>query len=271
MKRVLLFDRVKDDHIKNWLQGLIKYFENKNFQVDTSHGTHYNFHIDYDLICIWNGQLDIYQPLIDHAKKNNIKLLYLECGFFPQSRYYYVDRCGINAQASIMEDNLDWISDEHYIKLDEFRTKYLDGKKWNSPGRYILCPLQIPSDTNVLKNSPYKNLQDLINHVEENFPNDLIVFKNHPLLPNINYRVSGNNALIRQGNFLEIVQDAKLVYGMTSTSLLESSLMGVPTEAIGNCWLSKHKQFPEKLLAALIEKQIPVGEVELDRWMEEYI
>jgi len=271
MKKALVFDRIKDDHIKNWLQCLIKYFENKNIEVHTSYGSNYNFHIKYDIIFVWNGQLDIYQPLINHAIKNNIKLLFIECGWFNQKQYYYVDPLGVNQNASIMNDNFEWINQDHIDKLNKFRQRYLDGRKWSTPGKYILCPLQIESDTNVINNAPYPKMQDFIKHTENKFPNDMVIFKTHPVCPNLNYKVNGNNALVRSGNFLEMAQDAKVVYGQTSTALLESTLLGAPTEAMGNCWLNKHKENKEKLLAALVEKQIPIGELNLDYWIGKYV
>lgn len=271
MKKILIFDRIKDDHIKNWLSGLIRYFQNKNIEVHTSYGTYYNFHINYDLICIWNGCLDIYQPLINHAKKNNIKLLFLECGPISQKQYYYIDEFGVNADSSLMNDNLEWIDSCHYLALDKFRFEYLKGKRWNESNQYILCPLQISDDTNIVKHAPFKKMQDFIHHVEQKFSDENIVFKTHPVQCNLHYKVKDSNILLKNGSFIELAQHAKLVYGQTSTALLESTLMNVPTKAIGNCWLSKHKGNEERLLAALVDKQIPINETDLDYWFGKYL
>jgi len=271
MDKIIFYDREPSDHIPRWLCGLIQYFQNRNFYIELCHRKQIPNFKDCKLFFIWNGAEEIHKSILDKAKQENIKTLFVECGFFPQKDYYYIDEKGINADASIMNDDFSWIKQEHFDKLDIFRKKYLNDYSWKSPGKYILCPLQIDSDTNVIKNAPYKNMQSFIAHVEEKFPNDMILFKTHPVLANLNYKVGPNSSIIRGGNFLDIAQEAKLVYGQTSTALLESALMGVPTEAIGNCWLKQHKGNKQKLLAALIDKQIPVGENNLDYWIGKFL
>lgn len=271
MEKIIIFDREPMDHIPRWLSGLIVYLQNKGFQVETCHRNKIPDFSNCKLLMIWNGSEAIHQSILNRARQEEVKVLFVECAWFPQSKYYYIDDQGINANASIMYDDFSLITQEHLDKLELFRHAYLEGRKWNSPGKYILCPLQIPTDTNIIKNSPFKDMQSFIKHVEEKFPDDFVLFKTHPLMPNINYKVHGGNALIRNGNFLDFAQGARLVYGQTSTALLETALMKVPTTAIGKCWLNQHKGNKEKLLAALIDLQIPVGETNLDYWMNKYL
>ena len=271
MKKIIIYDREQQDHIPRWLSGLAEYFKNKNFGIETCHMHKIPDFQNCKLLLMWNGAEPIHQPILERARQENIRILFVECGPIAQKNYYYIDEKGINAQSSLMDDDLSWVSEEHVDKLELFRQAYLDNRKWNPPGKYIFVPLQIESDTNIIKNSPYKTMQSFINHCEEKFQDEYIIFKTHPLLPNLNYRIHGNNAIIRQGSFLDHIQEAKLVYGLTSTALLESTLMGVPTECIGDCWLNKHKGNEEKLLATLVDKQIPIGSSDLDYWIGKYV
>ena len=60
------------------------------------------------------------------------------------------------------------------------------------------------------------------------------------------------------------------VVGINSTCLLESALLGTPTEALGDGLLRAHGHQTERLLAALVDKQVPVGSAEIDYWLERY-
>jgi len=271
MNKIIIYDREPQDHITRWLSGMIIYFKNKGFEIETCHKNTIPSFDNCKLFMVWNGSEPIHQQILNKAGQENIKILFIECGFFPQSKYFYIDELGINADASIMNDDLSWVSQEHLNKLELFRQAYLEGRKWNSPGKYILCPLQLENDTNIVKNAPHIKMQDFINHVGRKYPDDFILFKTHPLMPNINYKVNGGNAIIRSGNFLDFAQNARLVYGQTSTALLETALMKVPTTAIGKCWLNQHKGNKEKLLAALIDRQIPIGSTDLDYWLGKYV
>lgn len=271
MNKIIIYDREFDDHIPRWLSGVVIYLQNKGFEVEPCYKNRIPDFNDCKLLMAWNGAQEIHKPLLERARQESIKVLFVECGFFPQSKYFYIDDKGINADASIMDDDFSWVTQEHLDKLELFRHAYLEERKWNAPGKYVLCPLQLENDTNITKNAPYTKMQDFINHVEQKFPDDFVLFKTHPLMPNINYKVNGGNAIIRNGNFLDFAQGARLIYGQTSTALLETALMKVPTTAIGRCWLNKHKDNKEKLLAALVEKQIPINEINLDKWILKYI
>jgi len=271
MDKVIIYDREPNDHIPRWLNGLLEYIRNKNLAIELCHGKKIPDFNNCKLFMIWNGTEPIHQNILNKAREHNIKTLFIECAWFPQSKFYYVDENGINADSSLMNDDFSWISGNHIDRLNEFSKKYLYDMLWKAPGKYITVPLQLDNDTNIIKNAPFKNMQSFIDHVEQTFPDNFILFKTHPVLPNLSYRVKGTNVLVRSGSFLELSQEAKLVYGQTSTALLETCLMGVPTIAIGKCLLSKHRGNEKNLLAALVHKQIPVGETNLDYWLEKYV
>jgi hypothetical protein len=96
------------------------------------------------------------------------------------------------------------------------------------------------------------------------------VFKAHPLDPNRGYRVAPHNTLVYEGHLFELARDAKLVYGINSTVLYETIMQGVPTRAIGDGLLRHHAGREERLIAALVDQQIPVGERDYSYWLEKY-
>lgn len=268
MKKILIYDRVANDHIPRWLSGLVKYLHNHEYAVDTMSGICCKSIADYDFIFIWNGELSIHRSIKAQAQKYGIPIIIVEVGFFPQSRYYILDPEGINATSSIMDDDLTWVTDQHIKRLIIFAKQYLAGRSWLGDGGYILCPLQLESDTNIIKNSPHKTMQSFIQHVEQKFPDEEIWFKSHPLCSK---RYKTKHLLISSGNFLDMAVHAKMVYGINSTCLLEATMLGVPVQAIGDGFVKQHGHQPERLLAVLVDRQISVGEVDLDYWVQPFL
>jgi hypothetical protein len=64
--------------------------------------------------------------------------------------------------------------------------------------------------------------------------------------------------------------EAERVVGINSTCLLESVLLGAPTEALGNGFLKAHAGREELVLAALVDKQVPVNTTDIDYWVSAY-
>jgi len=264
-KNILIYDRDPNEHIPRWLRGFVQYLRDKGYRVDTAGGTCGGDIKQYSHIFMWNGNLPIHVPIKKAAASLNIPITIVEVGWFPQIRFYTLDAMGINAKSSLMTDDLSWITHKHLQELDKFSNQYLRGKKWKAPGKYILCPLQLEFDTNIIEHSPYSNMQQFIEHVEEIFPNEEIIFKTHPVRANAQYKTRHN--IVRSGDFNQLATNAKIVYGINSTCLLQSVMMGVPTESVGGGLLKAHRTNQRKLLAALVDRQIPIEERNLDRWI----
>jgi capsule polysaccharide modification protein KpsS len=215
-------------------------------------------------VFMWNGEEHNHPIIKKICNENGITYSVLEVGFFPQKEFYIIDKKGINANSSIMTQKIS-VTPEDIAFYEEFRLKYLAGRTWKQTNKYILVPMQLPSDTNVMLHSPIKSMQDFINHVEEKFRDKKIIFKRHPL-DGREYKVSPRNEYITGGNILDVAQDAEMVYGINSTSLLETSMLGVPTVSIGNGFLKVHADHVHDLLVYLCKRQIPVGEINLTKW-----
>lgn len=268
-KSILVYDRNPNEHIPHWLSNFIGYLWGMGYRVDTVGGVYSGDIRQYTHIFMWNGNLQIHKPIKDAAASLGIPVTIIEVGWFPQTNFYTLDSVGINAKSSLMTDNLSWITDQHLRKLDVFANAYLGDCRWFSPGKYVLCPLQLEFDTNVIEHSPYLKMQEFIEHVEAKFPNDEIIFKTHPVRSGEQYRTQ--HRIIRSGDFNQLATHAKVVYGINSTCLLQSTMMGIPTESIGDGFLKTHADKKRQLLAALVDKQIPVGKTDLDYWVKPFL
>lgn len=266
----MIYDRVPNEHL-GWLKQFINYITRSGYQPVMSYYDSWKQQSMFDLKCafVWNGTLKAHQPMLSALRDNNVPVFYVECGWFPQRQYYYLDTNGINANMSLMERGLDWIEQKHLDKLQEFRQKYVGQRRWNRSNQYILCPLQLEGDTNILESSPFKRMQDFIDHTENKFKDKKVIFKTHPVKANLKYRTK--LPMITKGSFMDLAQNAELVYGINSTCLLETALMGVPTTSIGGGLMMQYKDKVEQLLAALVDMQIPIDESNLDYWAKPFL
>jgi len=289
-EKVVLYDK-HGDHIRPWLPGLVQYLRDR-FEVEIWAGDFFHRYKtindarrgcrnkpfvrlrDFWLskvegarhVFMWNGYGIACDTMKTACDDSGVARSVVEAAWFPQSASWFIDERGINAASSIMDDDLSWVGRKQIEKLKRLKRRYIKNKRWYGPGQYVLVPLQLDNDTNIMLHSPFESMQDFIGHCEKRFKKDRLVFKAHPLAGD-QFSGMGNSELVRNGNFLVIAQYASRVYGINSTCLLESAMMGVPTTAIGDGYLKRHSKHPQKLLAALADKQIPVGEWDLDYWI----
>jgi len=272
---ILLYTRYRV--YMDWLPNFMRFFQARGcrvFHVSGRKALPFAFrklvpHMDH--VFVWNGNREHERTLVSLCVKWQIPHSFLESGFFPQKNYYTLDRRGVNAKSELMEDDLSWVSDVHIRSLEQMRSAYIGSKRHRGSGEYVLAPLQLEKDSVIVLHSPFKTMQAFIEHVEEKFPDRKIIFKTHPKDENAkSYRVSAKNALVHQGNFLEMVIDASLVYGINSTTLLEAALLGAPVVATGDGFLKQHAHQVEKLLAAVVDMQIPIEEKDISYWLEKY-
>lgn len=220
-----------------------------------------------DHVFMWNGDFHAYLPLREVCKKTNTPCTIMEVGYFPQKDFLTLDSQGINANSSLMQDSLDWVTSRHIDNIDEVRANHLQGRQWIGDGDYIAIPLQLAHDTNIVRHSDFNTMQEFIDHCEVKFPDHKLIFKRHPY---DKQEYTSRHEIVTDGNFLDLAMHAELIYGINSTCLLETLLMNAPTQAIGNGFISAHKHQSNKLLAALIDKQIPISTTNMQYWVEKY-
>lgn len=203
---------------------------------------------------IWNGYQHTAMSVSKICEMRGIPKCYIEWGMLPQSDNFFIDPLGFCGQSILCKD-LTWVNSQDvdflYQKREELQKKYTI----NNEG-YILVPLQIENDTQVLHNSPYNNMEEFISHVEYMYPNNRIIVKKHP-------KSSANRIFARaetySGNedFLTLASKASLVVGITSTTLYESAILGVPVIALGDHPIRINKKDKlDKILAGALALNI---------------
>lgn len=224
--------------------------------------------VEADNLLIWGGVKPPYLVL-DDLKVSGHKS-YIEYGFFPQNNYYYFDKKGVNENCSLMTDDLDWVEASHIEHLDSIRSSFLAGFQRLSED-YVLIPLQVPDDANVLYASKFQNgMQEFIDYICTCYPaGTKLLFKAHPKdheRRTYNYRGHANSDL----PFTHLMQHAKLVHGITSSTLYEAALAGLPVISEGNSLLNKHSEQITKLLAAMVHRQLHVQQTDLVYHLQRY-
>lgn len=228
-----------------------------------------------DHIFMYNGSRPESRPYVEAAKYLNKNVSYYEGGILPARGYEYVDREGILGNSSLCKD-ISWVTDEMMQKTIEWKSWYLKEinvdecliKKLHTYKDYIFCPLQCHWDANFNPQfgwSPFvgKNaMNDFINHVQKNNPNEQIIFRCHPadsnrfkeyssLMQNENCLVPGS----WDGDFRKTERDlfkqfygSKEVIGINSTCLLQSALFDIPTKALGYGYIQAADKLKESRL-----------------------
>ena len=267
---ILLFDCGILKHLEH-LKGFREYFQRLGRPVVTTCPDKIYFYRDlWDSpdVFVWGGQREVYQ-IIDVAMPKK-KKTYLENGFFPQSSYFYMDKKGVNQECSLMDDDLSWIDKTHLKKLDEVKKQFLRNYSHKSSD-YVLVPLQVPDDANVVNCSRFNHgMQEFIDFIDSSYSErERIVFKAHPKDPYRNdYIFHGRE--VSDLPFLELLQHAKHVHGITSSTLFESVMAGVDVIFEGNSLLSKHVGNHQKLLAGMVDRQASINESDLAYWLDKY-
>ncbi len=257
----LFFDFNPAEHIKVWFQTYINKLAERGIKVLTLHPLH---EVQQSLlkgaqdIYLWNGSRSEFYFLNAKLASLGIKPKFVECGFFPQRQYFYIDEVGINANRYLADDDLSWVNEKHLEQLSAIRNKFFNNiRPAHEYYDYIFVPLQMPNDSNVQNHSRFKKgMQEFIDFIESQYPHQDIVFKRHP--KDINQYTS------RVGKFSDadsraLILAANIIHGINSTVLFEAALAGKTVIAEGDCLLKQHKNNIHHLIAAVIAKQQKVS------------
>ncbi|MFT6989268.1 MAG: hypothetical protein ACJASL_001237 [Paraglaciecola sp.] len=261
-RQYLIFIAVNPiDNIRNYLENFFNQLDECGLEVVVRHPLQ-NI-TDQELLAadgvlIWNGSMSIHQPILQQITKLNVEVTFAECGFFPQSQYFYFDKLGVNDQSQLKIDDLSWVSTEQKTVLENVRRSFfLEVSPYPDSG-YIFVPLQVPNDSNILNNSSFTSgMQEFIDHVEEKYSDEKIIFKAHP-----KDRMRSTYRL-KYGKFSEVdsrslILSSKLVHGINSSVLYEAALAGKPVIAEGECLLNSSSHALDEILAAIIVRQLQV-------------
>jgi hypothetical protein len=211
-----------------------------------------------DYAFIWNGNPPYDEVTIKLLQDNKIKIVYGELGFFKHfNKTCYFDLSGVNCKIRDIIDPLNEPITEDDLQLVELlKEDNIQPRLIEEP--YIFIPLQIETDTQIVKYSPFKTMDKFLTHVAEIFNGDnrKIVFKQHPLK---------SSPISSYDKFVEVTEDvhhyipyADLVVGINSTVLMESLIYHNRIISFGASIASRQLSEEQriKLLAKLQRKQV---------------
>lgn len=219
-----------------------------------------------NFIFIWNGKQCYGSLITDLCNNKNIPKCYIEWGLLPQSDNFLLDPTGFCGD-SILCNDLSWIDAKDLNNLHNTR-KLLNQEYSISNDGYILVPLQIENDSQVLYYSKYLNMYDFVCDIISMFPQQKIVIKTHPKNNTTKYLKSWNNeytekmksnkVTIIDSNmpFLKLASKASKIVGLTSTALYESAILGKKVIALGNHPLKNIEYNIDKILAGILALNI---------------
>lgn len=205
--------------------------------------------LDSSIVCIWNGKQLGSSLMSSLCESRSIPKFHLEWGMLPQSHTYFIDPDGFCGD-SILNYNLDWITEEDLKEYQKLKTKIQSNYSLKDEG-YILIPLQRTTDSQILYYTKYNSMQQFVEEIEYMYPSNKIIIKPHPREPNVNISTK-HQVADPKDDFLELASKASLVVGLTSTSLYEAAILGKSVVSLGDHPLRNNTlNNREKLLAAI--------------------
>lgn len=152
-------------------------------------------------------------------------MFFMERGWLPQKNNVYIDSCGCGGRSALAQKKL--TGENKVAKIKELYTRHED--KYQN---YILVPLQLEHDTSVTIDSPiFKTMNQLVRYVKYSFPSWRIIVRPHPLQKHGEH-LSGIEYVYDKST-VELAQNARMVIGINSTSLIESMMFNVPVFMFG--------------------------------------
>lgn len=206
------------------------------------------------LVFIWNGRQHSSPLAAELCRSRGIPHCFFEWGMMPQSSTFFVDPRGLHDR-SVLMDSLAWVSESDIKTMLEVRSS-LQAEHPLKPNGSVLVPLQIENDTSILYTTPYTTMADFIDDIGRMFPNQDIVIRPHPKSKAVRKSRNPRHTIERAGDFLPAAARASAVVGLTSTTLTEAAILGVPTFALGDCPMRRHRS-SDRLLAGYWALRVP--------------
>lgn len=182
------------------------------------------------LVVIWNGNW-LCGPLVKKVcEQRNIPHFFMEWGLMPQKGYFLVDPGGMCGD-SILQRDISWVNEEDMENLYRIRSE-LQKEHDMTDENFVLIPLQVHNDAQVLYNTPYNNMEEMVEHVKYLYPNQKIIARRHPDSKKNKRNFPGVEDNF-EGTFYDWAKKCSIVVGGTSTCLYEAAILGKPVNALG--------------------------------------
>jgi hypothetical protein len=205
------------------------------------------------LVVIWNGMQQLGPLVTNLCDMRQIPKFYIEWGMLPQKETYFIDPTGFCGKSILCKD-ISWVNENDLLKLYETRLDLQDKYPISDEG-YILVPLQIENDTQILQFTKYRNMKEFIRDIEYMYPNSKIIVKAHP--QSTAKRQFDRAVVTEQKDFMLLASKASLIVGLTSTTLYEAGILGKPVVALGDHPLNSNDLYNrDKVLAGILALNI---------------
>lgn len=259
VKFVIIFDINPAEHIDSWLSHFVQSLVENDVQILIRHPLQVvsdNLLVKASHVFIWNGATAIFDCLKMRLAQLDVNFDFLECGFFPQKKYFYIDSQGINNQRELAQSKLQWVDEDIHRQRLALRAEFFSEYPSNVSGDFIFVPLQLANDSNVQRNSRFTDgMQAFIDFIEDLYPNEKIIVKKHPKDPE---QYTSKRAEFSTEDSRLLISLAKHVHGINSTVLFEAALAGKSVSAEGECLLNHKYADKDTVVAAIIATQYPV-------------
>ncbi len=217
---------------------------------------------DASFILVWNGVSSHFDEFHTQIQRLGLTISYVECGFFPQNEHFYLDRNGVNAASQLMNDPLDWLTENDFARMETYRQHLFNNRSTVDDDGSIFVPLQVESDSNIQLHSRFQHgMQDYIDFVASKHPNDKLVFKPHPK-DHAAERYHYHHGKVSPQASLTLIAKSRLVRGINSSVLFEAALAGKPVISDGESLLNHPCEDPSRVVCAMIARQFHVSETQ---------
>ncbi len=196
------------------------------------------------LIAMWNGIKYPQFMLTNLAKKMNIKTIFFENGFLPDTTQ--ADCKGINALNSVPRDKSFYENLDYYKKplpdklIPRNPVRKLKGDEINLNRDYVFVPFQVNYDSQIIKFSPWiKSMQEFFNLINEIAPlfNFDFIIKVHPSDKTTYSNLKSNKNIIFATNPTdELIKNAKAIITINSSVGIESLLFEKKVITLGDAF-----------------------------------
>lgn len=214
--------------------------------------------LDYnpDYVFVWNGNSDGDQKVIRAAEEVKAQMVYAELGWFPQKGHLHFDFQGVNAKSSLATAEFKPLTQEQQDELVKYKSEFKKEKasEYSSKQDHILIALQDERDSNIINSrfdSMYQFVEEALTFIRSAYPKDQhpdlkIKVRPHPHFKNVRLPES-DDFEIDTDPIYKSIMEAKVVYAINSTVLLEAALLDKETMsyAPGLTYLHATRHLPD--------------------------
>ncbi|XQW85872.1 hypothetical protein ACOYR1_03780 [Thalassotalea piscium] len=186
---------------------------------------------EFNEVLIWNGNFQYQQLFLTLLKKQNqLKKNFIEVAWFDQNNSVYIDPNGVNGASLLAKTPPPELTEKEISHVKAFIEGYTKGHPLKVKGKReklkILIPLQVDTDSNIIKHSPFKDMKEFICFLEDWIPKDNVevTLRAHPKAV-YDYEIKSNRTdfiVNRAGCIKNKIAESDLIIGINSTVLLQS-------------------------------------------------